>query len=366
MANLLGTGSLSPRRESPQADELSPHAEYRFSNGNGGDASDSDGLDPRGGVSAAKGGRQLPCAQLLVAEVVLSLIPWLNALLLGVLTALTGSFIALNCDFLGDLRFGFCQGIFLADRNRCCGGSENVDFLRDRCIVPAIADTSSVQWITWAVYFGLDSKVKRGAGYLLAFFMYVASSVCFTGLASFIVFEYALAARGSGIPEVKAAVSGFDLPHSFSAWCLFIKALGLSLVVGAGLSLGKEGPMIHIGVCWAYILHRVSTALGLPTGSMPLHEIACVGAAAGVSSAFGAPLGGVLFAAEASLGRRTLLLAPIRFVRRARKEWIAWEMVAFLLTGVLGGLVGVLFIKAGFAAGMSRYWPETNLRRDGR
>eukprot|EP00435_Cladocopium_sp_Y103_P032821 s1049_g8.t1 len=64
-----------------------------------------------------------------VSDVFRSLLPWFLALLLGVLTAITGSAIALFSDFLGDTRFGFCYGIFLADRNRCCGGSENVDFL---------------------------------------------------------------------------------------------------------------------------------------------------------------------------------------------------------------------------------------------
>ena len=46
----------------------------------------------------------------------------------------TGCAISLLSDFLGDTRFGFCYGIFLADRNRCCGGSENVDFLLETCL----------------------------------------------------------------------------------------------------------------------------------------------------------------------------------------------------------------------------------------
>ena len=45
-----------------------------------------------------------------------------------------GCAISLFSDFLGDTRFGFCYGIFLADRNRCCGGSENVDFLLETCL----------------------------------------------------------------------------------------------------------------------------------------------------------------------------------------------------------------------------------------
>ena len=48
----------------------------------------------------------------------------------------------------------------------------------------------------------------------------------FSGLAAYLVYEYAPTARGSGIPEVKAAVSGYDLPLTFSGSCLLIKDRG--------------------------------------------------------------------------------------------------------------------------------------------
>ncbi|CAJ1382806.1 unnamed protein product [Effrenium voratum] len=305
------------------------------------------------------------------SDIARSLLPWFLAVLLGVLTAITGSCIALFSDFLGDVRFGFCRGILLADRNRCCGGSENVDFAKETCHQPAIGD-DGVAWIPWASLFEFS-----GSGFVLPWLMYVIASVMFSGLAAYLVYEYAPTARGSGIPEVKAAVSGYDLPLTFSGSCLLIKALGLSLVVGAGLSLGKEGPLIHIGVCIASFLQRICGALGLRRAGMPFHEMACLGAAAGVSTAFGAPLGGVLFAVEElgsvrSLSQRTLLLAFLAAfaasftlkalnltgansltlfalslpTHTARKEWIAWEMFAFFLTGVIGGLGGGLFVMA--------------------
>ena len=34
-----------------------------------------------------------------------------------------------------------------------------------------------------------------------------------------------------------------------SHWTLLIKAVGLSLSVGSGLSLGKEGPYVHVASC---------------------------------------------------------------------------------------------------------------------
>ena len=77
-----------------------------------------------------------------------------------------------------------------------------------------------------------------------------------------IVYEFAPQAKGSGIPEVKAGVSGFDLSRAFSAMTLLLKSIGLSLAVGSGLALGKEGPLIHVGVCWANVLSRITDVSG--------------------------------------------------------------------------------------------------------
>ena len=35
---------------------------------------------------------------------------------------------------------------------------------------------------------------------------------------------------------------------------IVVKILGLTLVVPAGLSLGKEGPLVHLACCWAALL----------------------------------------------------------------------------------------------------------------
>lgn len=37
---------------------------------------------------------------------------------------------------------------------------------------------------------------------------------------------------------------------------LVVKCIGLILSVSAGLSLGKEGPLVHVACCVAYILAR--------------------------------------------------------------------------------------------------------------
>ena len=56
-------------------------------------------------------------------------------------------------------------------------------------------------------------------------------------------------AAGSGIPEIKTILSGFVIHGYLGARVLITKAIGLALSVASGLSLGKEGPFVHIASC---------------------------------------------------------------------------------------------------------------------
>lgn len=185
--------------------------------------------------------------------------------------------------------------------------------VRQEAATRSLLQIDAQQWYSWEESFGTFSRSASWSGWLVAFLVYCSSAMLWTGVCCFIVFEFAPQAKGSGIPEVKAHVSGFDLKRSFSPVTLLLKSVGLSLVVGAGLALGKEGPLIQVGVCWAHILGNLKTIPFLTSNrytrffrdadqqtviSVPLYEWSFVGAAVGVSTAFGAPLGGVLFAVK--------------------------------------------------------------------
>jgi H+/Cl- antiporter ClcA len=97
--------------------------------------------------------------------------------------------------------------------------------------------------------------------------------------------------KGSGIPQVKGALLRLqylqwlpDLPLKF-----FTGVLGL----GAGLSLGREGPSIQIG---AYIGQGVLTVFR--RNHRERKYLITAASAAGVAAAFNAPLAGVLFVLE--------------------------------------------------------------------
>ena len=103
-------------------------------------------------------------------------------------------------------------------------------------------------------------------------------------------------AAGSGIPEIKTILSGFVIHGYLGGRTLFTKSVGLTLSVASGLSLGKEGPFVHIASCVGNIVSRFFVKY--ETNEAKRREILSAACAAGVAVAFGAPVGGVLFSLE--------------------------------------------------------------------
>ena len=52
----------------------------------------------------------------------------------------------------------------------------------------------------------------------------------------------------------QSILSGFIIKGYLGAWTLLLKCLGMMLSVGAGLSLGKEGPLVHVACCCGNLL----------------------------------------------------------------------------------------------------------------
>jgi chloride channel 3/4/5 len=182
-------------------------------------------------------------------------------------------------------------------------------------------------------------------------------------------------AAGSGVAEVRVILSGFVLHGFLGLKTLFIKSISLILSVASGLSLGKEGPYVHIATCVGNIACRLFTKYD--RNDAKRREVLSAAAAAGVAVAFGAPLGGVLFGLEevayffpaktlfrtffccitAALtlkflnpyGTHKIVMFQVRYL----VDWEYFEIVSFILVGVFGGAAGALFIKA------SRYWAKT-------
>ena len=81
-------------------------------------------------------------------------------------------------------------------------------------------------------------------------------SVLFGSCCGLITKYFAPYAIGSGIPEVKTILSGFIIHGYLGIGTLIGKAISLPLAVGAGLSLGKEGPLVHVASCCGNAIAR--------------------------------------------------------------------------------------------------------------
>ena len=131
---------------------------------------------------------------------------------------------------------------------------------------------------------------------------YVALSVTFVAIAAALVVFIEPVAGGSGIPEVKTYLQGVKVPRLLRTTTLLCKTVGVLFSVGGGLVVGKEGPMIHAGAIVAAGLSQGSSkTCGWRTmwlrrfrNDHDKRDFVSAGAAA----AFGAPIGGVLFAME--------------------------------------------------------------------
>ena len=103
-------------------------------------------------------------------------------------------------------------------------------------------------------------------------------------------------AAGSGVAEVKVILSGFVVHGYLGFKTLVVKTIGMILSIASGMSLGKEGPFVHIATCIGNICCRIFSKYNHNDGKR--REVLSASAAGGVAVAFGAPIAGVLFSLE--------------------------------------------------------------------
>jgi chloride channel 3/4/5 len=131
--------------------------------------------------------------------------------------------------------------------------------------------------------------------------------------------------------------------------------------------LGKEGPLVHVACCCANLFMKLFDNIN--SNEARRREVLSAAAAAGISVAFGSPIGGVLFSLEqlsyyfpdktmwqsfvcAMTAAVTLhALDPFRTGKLVLYQvtystgWHGFEIIPFAILGILGGIYGGLFIK---------------------
>jgi chloride channel protein, CIC family len=106
-----------------------------------------------------------------------------------------------------------------------------------------------------------------------------------------LIYNWAREARGHGVPEVMIAVA--DNGGRIRPQVSVVKAVASALCIGAGGSVGREGPIVQIGSALASSLGQW---VKMPETRLRI-LVAC-GAAGGISATFNAPITGVFFGVE--------------------------------------------------------------------
>ncbi len=130
----------------------------------------------------------------------------------------------------------------------------------------------------------------------------------FTGVSMFFVLMASSAtvflapgATGSGNAELIAYFNGVNYPKLIGFNTFVVKIFGVIFAVIGGLCVGKEGPLAHIGAnVGAVIPYFPFPRFEYLRNDRDKRQLIAAGCSAGVSTAFGAPIGGALFAYELS------------------------------------------------------------------
>lgn len=148
-----------------------------------------------------------------------------------------------------------------------------------------------------ALALGREAMVHWAHGRpVLGFLLVVAICAAATAAAASLVHRFEPHAEGSGIPRVEGVVEGRIPPGS--PRILPVKYAGGLLAIGAGLALGREGPSVQMGGNVAIIVSKV-----LRRNLDDLRVLVAAGAAAGLATAFNAPIAGGVFVLEELLRR---------------------------------------------------------------
>ncbi|MGB4843501.1 MAG: chloride channel protein [Ferruginibacter sp.] len=153
------------------------------------------------------------------------------------------------------------------------------------------------------IYAALFSLVESGTVYVYkhaSWSFFIITPLCFL-LALWVVARFAEYARGSGIPQVSAAIELTNPKHNYkvnrllNVKVLVVKVVSSLVMVFGGGVVGREGPTIQIS---ATIYKKINDWLPKWYPKISKRNMIVTGAAAGLASAFNTPLGGIVFAIE--------------------------------------------------------------------
>src|SRR6202048_3529722 len=242
---------------------------------------------------------------------------------------------------------------WLQDRVAELRQRESQVFLVLALVIGALTGLAVVAFIVLTERMGMRLYPAGGAPWRRLLFPVVGS----LGI-GYLLFRYFPYARGSGVPQTKAAL--FAREGRIPLRTVLGKFFCTSATLASGIPLGREGPAVQVGAGIGSVLGRL---LGLR--SEQVKNLIPVGAAAAIAAAFNTPLAAVVFSLEEIMGD---LHAPVKgaVVLASATAWMVLrvflgnhplfkvpqyqlvhpaEFAVYAVLGVVGGVVSAAFAK---------------------
>ncbi|KAH7403352.1 chloride channel-like protein 3 [Cadophora sp. MPI-SDFR-AT-0126] len=300
---------------------------------------------------------------------------WVAASMIGIFTAFVAFCVDVAEATISDYKLGYCSSNLFQSREACCTKRSPLRIQEE------VGEYCS-EWKMWSENYWSGFGIYIGFALL---FGIIAGGVTMTTKANLPAARQGdedsqaasepsgklmYMAAGSGIPEIKTILSGFVIPHFLDFKVLFVKAVGATFAVSTGMCLGKEGPFVHISTCVGYLV--ASLFPKYQQNGRKMREMLSVACSSGLSVAFGAPIGGVLFSYEeistyfprkvlwrafvCSLFAAIVLKALnptgtgklVLFETNYGIDYDPIHYLVFVFLGISGGLFGGVFCQANF------------------
>ncbi|MCC0178474.1 chloride channel protein [Waterburya agarophytonicola K14] len=234
--------------------------------------------------------------------------------------------------------------------------------LIEACLIGLFSALAAVllkQGIGWLGGYRIKAIELGGARIVLPL-----AGLIFGTLAGGIIELLSPSAAGGGIPQVKAALAKY--PIILNLRVALVKTVATILIIGAGFTLGRRGPTVHIGAALGAQVSR-----WIPNSPTNRRQMIAAGAAAGLAAGFNTPIAGVLFVVEelmrdiSGLTLETAIAAsftgavvsrilgstdlnvPLAVIDSARRGSFAIPEIPFyVVLGILAGILGGVFNRS--------------------
>ncbi|MGD0468530.1 MAG: chloride channel protein [Terriglobales bacterium] len=242
---------------------------------------------------------------------------------------------------------------WLSDRVAELRQRESQIFLVLALVIGALTGLAVVAFIVLTERMGMRLYPVGGAPWRRLLFPVVGS----LGI-GYLLYRYFPDARGSGVPQTKAALYARD--GRITLRTVLGKFFCTSATLASGIPLGREGPSVQVGAGIGSVLGRL---LGLRAEQVK--KLIPLGAAAAIAAAFNTPLAAVLFSLEEIVGD---LHAPVlgAVVLASATSWMVLrvllgnsplfkvpqyqlvhpaEFAVYAVLGLAGGVVSAAFTR---------------------